>query len=381
LQYTKRHILILSSWYPNRLDPFLGNFVHRFAIGLSQNNDVTVLHTRSDASIPTIKELEVVRTEQGALKTILLYHPKGRNILQTYRYQHKAFKLGLSMLDKPDLIFGHVMLPRGMQFLEAKRKFNCPLIVLEHGSYFRPELSKKRSILEKLILKKLSRKIDVLAAVSNFLKKDLLKEFPDKHIEVIPNPVNLELFHVNPKLPRHIKEFLHVSTMDPQVKNPKGIIDACALLKQLCNANFHLTIVSDEDYRTWQQYVAELNLDRQITFQGPLKNEELVSFYQNADAFILFSSYETFSIVLAESWACGTPIISTPVGIGANLPPELGIQIEIGNTTSLANAMHQIVVEEVQYNAETIRQKAEGFSEKKVIQDIEHLISTQLTHV
>lgn len=367
----KQHILILSSWYPNLNNPFIGNFVKRQAQLLSTKFQVTVLVTKADS---TSKQTEISDQRNGSFREIIVYHPKGKNILQKFLFQKKAFKAGLRLIKEVDLIHGHVLLPKGFQFLAAKKHFNCPLLVTEHGSYFRSEGKEKRTFFEKIILKKIKNKIDLLTCVSEFLKRDLQGDFPQSEIKILPNHVDTNSFKTILKTDNQRKEFLHISTLDERLKNPKGIIDACSILLKKGKKDFHLTMISDESFQKWENYSKQNNLSGHITFLGPLEWLELVPYYQKSDAFILFSAYETFSIVLAEAWACGIPTITTSVGIGHQLPSSLGIQIEINNTQSLADAMLKIIQKDVSFDSHLIQSYAEKYSEKNILSIFEKLL-------
>ena len=367
----KKHILILSSWYPTLNEPFLGNFVKRQAELLSTKFQVTVLITKADSAF---KKREISDKKNGFLREIIVYYPKARTILQKILRENKAFKKGLELVTEVDLIHGHVLLPKGFQFISAKKYFNCPLLVTEHGSYFRPEVKEKRTFLEKLILRNSSNKIDQLTCVSEFLKRDLQEEFPSTDIQILPNHVAIQSFKPEIKLKSKKKEFLHISTLDEQVKNPKGIIDACLTLLQDGEINFHLTVISDEPFQKWENYAKDHQLGEYITFLGPLAWTDLVQYYQRSDAFILFSSYETFSIVLAESWACGVPTITTSVGIGDNISPSLGIQIEKNNTHELAAAMQKVIQEEISFDPHVISAYAQQYSEQNILLTFEKLL-------
>ncbi|MBI1836556.1 MAG: glycosyltransferase family 4 protein [Flavobacteriia bacterium] len=366
-----KHILILSSWYPSRNRPFLGNFIQRFAKLISSKYRVTVLYTCSDIAL---NKIEISENLKGNLREIIAYHPKGKTPFHTLYYQYKAFKKGLNIIQKVDIIHANVLLTKGIQFLIAKRKFKCPLLVLEHASYYRPEVKESRNIYEKMIFALVKPKIDQLAAVSELLKSDLKSDFPNKDIQVLPYHVDLTLFkpkkisadekilHDN----SHFK-FIHISTLDETVKDPKGIIDACKLLINGGITNFHLTFISDEPYGKWETYAYSKKLTDYISFIGPLQWGELVPHYQESDAFILFSKYETFSIVLAEAWSCGIPVITTPVGIGKDLPAELGSQVEVNNPESLAKAMHRMIIRKREFDSVAIRKYANRFSPKNVL--------------
>lgn len=370
----KKHILLLSSWYPNRMSPFLGNFVQRQAELLSEIYKVSVLHTVADASI---SQSECKTTVTGNLTQILIYHPKGTNFISRRKEQEKALETGLNKIENVDLIHAHVILPKGHLFVKAKKRYSCALIITEHGSYYRKEKRKSWSLKDKFILRYTKKHIDHLIAVSEVLQSDMRSYFPLRKIQVIPNLINTELFvpistskalgseqTINTK-----KNFLHISTLDKELKNLKGIIEAVELLRMKGLDNFKMTIISDEPYQEYKDYVASKDLVDYITFYGPLEPSELVSFYQKSDAFVLFSSYETFSIVLAEAWACGIPTITTPVGIAFNMPNDLGIIVKINDPLSLAMAMEKIL-NGLTFDSISIRNQALNYSKESVLNQL-----------
>ena len=357
------HILILSSWYPTVDKPFLGNFVQRQAQLLSSKYRVTVIHTVVDEKVRSFETKESIN---DALIEIIVKHPKKKSIFGKLRQQRKALDHGLNLIDDIDLIIGNVLLPKGHQFVAVAKHYHCPLIYIEHGSYFRPEKRNIWSKTERLILKMVKQNAKEVIAVSDFLKDDLKKDFNRFDIKVIGNHIDTSIFNARPKIRNEITQFLHVSTLDENTKNPTGIIDACSLLKN-ATSKFKLTVISDEDYSTLQKYVVEKQLSDHVEFIGPLEWDELPSYYQAADAFILFSNYESFSIVLAEAWATGTPVISTSVGIAHNMPEQLGIQVEMNNPESLCEGMRKIVDGEIEFNSEQIVAHAQNFSETTIL--------------
>ena len=112
-----------------------------------------------------------------------------------------------------------------------------------------------------------------------------------------------------------------------------------------------------------------------IEVTGSKQWEELPAFYQESDAFILNSIYETFSIVLAEAWACGIPTITTPVGIGYNLSEELGYNTTINDPESLSNAMITFMKNKEQFNSDKIRATGLQYSEEHVLNKLNEIIS------
>ena len=363
------HILLLSSWYPSRVSPFLGNFVQEQARLLAKNHSVTVLYIKTDSSVPEIENTEKV---DNNLKEIIYYVPEKSNFLSRKKEFDRAFKAGISKLNAVDLIHAHCILPKGHLFVKAKKHFNCPLIVTEHGSYFRPERKNKWNFKERFVVSYSRKSIDGLIAVSDFLKSDLQKCFSEKLIEVIPNPINTALFRPGQQPDDSIKQFLHVSTLDPELKDPQGIIEAVDLLCEKGYSNFKLTIVSDEPYSKWQHVVNEKKLNQYIEFAGPMQHSDLVGYYQNSHAFVLFSRYETFSIVIAEAWSTGIPVISTPVGIASKMTDEQGLLVLNHDPLSLALEMEKIL-NGLSFHAQTIRDKASQFSSENVLKQLNQL--------
>jgi glycosyltransferase involved in cell wall biosynthesis len=151
---------------------------------------------------------------------------------------------------------------------------------------------------------------------------------------------------------------LHVSTLDDRIKNITGILEAFDQFSSKGHSTAQLTIVSDEPFEHWQRLCTYKYPNSTIRFVGPLTEEEIVPYFQSCSAFIMNSHYETFSIVLAEAFSCGKPVISTPVGIAKNLPSEFGLQIEIDNVASLVSAMDKFVLMKDQFDPIAIRANA-----------------------
>jgi len=371
MAYKPIDILYLSSWYPNKYQPFVGNFVRRQAAMLAETHNVTVIHTVARAEE---SGFNLEKNVEGNLTEYHVYHQRGKTLLAKRKMQRAALNIAMAEIGNVDLLLTQILLPKGLQFIDAMKNFDCPWIHIEQGSYFRSEIRKKWSIPKRIIIKWAVRNIDQIYAVSNFLKKDMKSVFPKKDIKIISNHVDPERFTYKPKQKRTHTKFLHVSTLDEATKNPKGILDACKLLKNQGETNFSLLIICDEDSSKWREYANELELSDIITFEGAQEWDALPSFYHDADAFILNSVYETFSIVIAESWSTGTPVISTPVGIAFDLPTNLGYQTEFGKPESLAHSMKQFIENKNSFDGIEIQKAASKYSTSNVNEELRTLI-------
>lgn len=370
---SKKHILFLSSWYPSPQKPFLGNFIKAQAEILSQKYKITVLHTIDTENIDDLK-VEVKETDN--LKEVLVFFPQGSNFISRKRNRVKAFQHGLNSIQQPDIILAHVILPNIYLFSIAKNHFKCPLVVTEHSSVYNKDL-KQFSLKDKFLLRFAKSKIDKLIAVSEFLKSDLALKFPTLHIDVVHNPVDLTLFKINQKKASRFSYFLHISTLDKKTKNVEGILEAVSFLVQKGYEQVRLKIVSDELSNEWFEKVASLGLNRYVELIGPKQAAELIAYYQEASAFVLFSEYETFSLVLAESWSCGTPTISTSVGIANQLNPKLGIQVKKGDALHLAMAMEKII-NGATFDNQFIHDYAQQFSIENYLSKMEEIVESCL---
>lgn len=357
MRTSKKHILVLSSWYPNRKNPFLGNFVQRQAQLVAQSLQVTVVHVVPDQAINSV---EIVTNKTANLTEHIGYYPDHKWRLIRLLRERALFKKLLLQIENPTLIHAHVCLPKGYLFLRAKHFFKRPLIITEHGSYFQPTKQSTWSLSMHFLMRKLMTHTEQFIAVSDVLKDDMKRIVKSKEIEVIPNPVNTKLFVPRDESNDSI-HFLHVSTLDDRIKNITGILEAFDQFSSLGHSTAKLTIVSDEPFEDWQRLCHKKYPNSEIGFVGPLTEEEIVPYFQSCSAFILNSRYETFSIVLAEAFSCGKPIISTPVGIAKNLPSECGLQIEIDNVASLVWALDKFVSIKNQVDPMAIRAYALQF--------------------
>ena len=368
----KLHILFLSSWYPTDIKPFLGNFVKKHIDLVAKKHFVTVIDLQADT---IIKSHQISKKSTDNLTEIIVKYPKSSNPIRQYINAKKAFRHGVQSVENIDIIHGNIILSKGLQFLWAKKHFKKPLVITEHASYFNKQKSKSWNWREKLVLKSVIKNASVLSAVSVFLKDEILHAFPGLKIEILPNVIDDSIFTLKEKSENLKIKFLHVSTLDDRFKNINGIIDACNFLKNHRETNFELEIISDENYDTIQRKVNNLALDHLIKFSGPLQTEEIANKMQQSNALVLFSNYETFSCVIAEAWATGTPVISTNVGIANQLNNHLGIQVSKNDIASLVNAMKQMIDKKVVFDQHKLKEASVPFTSNNVLKSIEDIYS------
>ena len=109
-----------------------------------------------------------------------------------------------------------------------------------------------------------------------------------------------------------------------------------------------------------------LNVKDMIRFFGPVDHDDLPTFYSAADALVIPSLYESFSLVALEALACGTPVLSTRVGALESLIQEgiNGSIIPDADPVSLAAVIEGFVASPSSYcsDREAIRSSAGRFT-------------------
>jgi glycosyltransferase involved in cell wall biosynthesis len=89
-------------------------------------------------------------------------------------------------------------------------------------------------------------------------------------------------------------------------KGLRSLIQALALAP-----GWDLVVAGDGDRRSYQELADSLGVGAALRWLGVTSDVQLV--YELADAFVLPSSYETFSLVTFEAAASGLPILASPV--------------------------------------------------------------------
>lgn len=363
MPHTKRHILIMSSWFPTRIDPYVGNFVERYATLLASSCEVTCLHTIGDSSINSI---EVVEEIENNVRYIRVYHPVSKNKLLHWWRQRSALRRGLIRIDHVDLLFAHVFLPRAYQFNKVQRYFHCPVVLLEHGSYFRKSIRKKLNSYQRSIIKQLSRHTQQILAVSEVLKNDMKPLFPTTPIEIVPNFIDRSIFFPRKTLNKNMVKFIHISTLDPKTKNPNLLFEGFLNAYLKADKQLKLTVVSDQDTTKWERWCKENSCEQAVRFIGPLEWDEIADEIRNHDAVLVTSEYETFNIVIAEAWSTGTPVISTEVGIAVNMPNSAGVLLKTNQIAELKQTILRAYHGEYSFDPNEIAKHATEFDAKIV---------------
>jgi glycosyltransferase involved in cell wall biosynthesis len=79
-----------------------------------------------------------------------------------------------------------------------------------------------------------------------------------------------------------------------------------------------------------------LGVARSVRFTGALPHDRLVRFFDDADCLLHSSRYEAQAVVIAEALCAGLPVVSTHVGLAADLAGGAVVTVPVGDARALA---------------------------------------------
>lgn len=360
----KLHILFLSSWYPSNVKPFIGDFIERHAKAVSTLHKVTVVHVVTDDSI---KKNESKKSNDSNLESIIIYLPKSRNKILKFTSFFRAYLQEINKIGHFDLIHINISFPIGIIALYYKWFKNKKYLISEHWSGYQFPHNKKIGFLQKKITQLIVKNAEFVSPVSKNLQSAMEGFGLKGNYSTIPNVVDTLYFNISTKTLDNFT-ITHVSSMDNDVKNIKGILSVFSIVQNsISNVKFQLIGENSEKYKP---LVKELNI-KSIELIDQIPNTEVATYLKNSNVFVLFSNYENLPCVILESFACGVPVISTDVGgIKEYFPNNFGILIEPKKEGSLKNAILKIYNSEVKSDKKTMHEYAHNNFGREAISNL-----------
>ncbi|MEX1191760.1 MAG: glycosyltransferase family 4 protein [Brumimicrobium sp.] len=370
----RKRVLFLASWYPSRVNETLGNFVQRHAEVANKIAYITVLYV---VSTDEVKQLEFDRKTINEVDTLVVYYPKSKSRfpvvsqwIKRRRYLN-ACKKGFSFLDeKFDLVHLNTVFPAGIFAKYLNNKLKVPYVLTVHwtGYLNHTNTYKKLPFFLKQIHYNIFKNASTVLPVSEHLGNSLIELGLIKKFTVLPNVVDESIFNLDcksSKISHNRPHFLHVSSFNDEHKNISGMLQAFKNLQDRKTPYF-LHLITEKKVEDVIHFVEEFKLDtNNLKIEGRQSPEGIAKAMKKADCFVLFSNYETFSVVLAESWMTGTPAIYSKCGgLTEIIDSHLGNQISKKDVNGLTKALESFSIEN--FDRIIIAKSAEKFSSKEV---------------
>lgn len=234
-----------------------------------------------------------------------------KSIRAVYAYEDAAFDLFKvaknnnikTFYDLPTLHFQEVRKFHQSEY-ERFPEFRSCLSALDEPDW---KLERKR---QELIL---ADKV-IVASYSTF-NSLVVNNIDKKKIKIMPYGADFSSIKINKKENNKNLELLYVGRVTPM----KGIHYLIEAVKKIKNKKIKLRIVGLNNYpNNWLEKTISRN-NENISLVGSLPYEELASYYLNSDLFVFPSLYEGFGLVILEAMSYGLPVLSSDVGIAADL--------------------------------------------------------------
>ncbi len=295
----------------------------------------------------------IVKDGKGSLRCSL---DKRVNVIDTQA--GRSFGLLRPLTDylrrqQPDFLISHLELTNVLAILARRLAASrAKLICVTHSNIAMQESvlghkALERSVLRWLYAGDIERVVVSKAAAAEYAA---YTSVPLDDVNVIYNPVIDAGFHERAAQPvnhpwlteKALPVFLFVGRLDP-VKRVPDIVRALALVNQTRPAR--LLVAGEGPARqAILDQAAELGMSDQVALLGHVDNP--LPLMRAADALVLASEREGFSIVLVEAMACGTPVVSTDCPHG---PAELldagryGHLVPVGDAAAMSRAMLSVL--------------------------------------
>ena len=333
-------VLFLSAWYPTKRDAMAGLFVQKHAEAVMQQGaDVRVLYTEA----------------KGINWYIDMWH----------MWRKLKYEWGL-----PDVVQMNVLDKNGLLAWWLNKCYKIPYIIVEHWSGYLPANFSFRGGWHGKIMKAIARGAACILPVSQMLE-DAMKNCGIENEKWLRIHNVVDDFFYEPisaiDVPHKTNEkvrLLHVSCFDEKAKNIQGMLRATRKVAEE-RQDFELVLVgTGVDYEMDVEYAKSLDFPCGILhFTGEQTPQQVAQWMQQSDAFVMFSHYETFAIVLAEAMATGIPIICTnTTGIADSIPKECGLQVTPNDEEALSIAIRNIILNYKSYSSVTIKKYGEQYS-------------------
>lgn len=370
-----KNVLFLASWYPSKENSTLGNFVQKHAELANEVAKVDVLYAVESDSV---EEITIDDNIINELRTVIVYFPSVKSKTPLIRSVIKreayllALKKGFRYLDKSySLVHLNAVFPGGIFAKWLKKKYKVPYLTTVHWTGFL-ENHNEYGVLPfylKRSFKSIFKGASKVFVVSDHLGKSLQKLELIKKYSVLNNVVKSDYFYpekrksTNSTSPR----FLHISTFNDKHKNISGMLSAFGQLKK----DFSLHLITEGDVDDVWLAIENYKIPKEkCKVESRVEAREIGEAMRKADCLVLFSNYETFSVVLAEAWTCGLPAIYSQCGGLTEINnPTLGVQVKVKDRNALIEAMEHFSLND--YDVDAIYNFSDQFSEDNIKKELE----------
>jgi len=265
---------------------------------------------------------------------------------------------------KPKIL--HLTNSFGMPFFTNKSQLDIKVVLTIHDliplTSYCELMSSFERILYKLSIKNSIKKADVIATISKYSARDLVKYFPTVNkniVNVIPNgiesiniPTNLEKTWSNIINKYQINNdiIFYLGGFAPR-KNVPRLLKAYHLLIKSKKINYQLVLSGRfsqnkdiaNNINQIKQYISQNNLEKQVRIIDYLNYNEKIVFLAKAKFFVYPSLYEGFGLPILEALSLGTPVLTSKNSAMEELAEKYVLYANPQDVNNIANKMIELI--------------------------------------
>ncbi len=362
-------IVVLTRVYPNAAQPTFGVFVQERMARVARHLPLVVV-----APVPWFPGEGLIRywrpwfrprvPRHEQREGIDVHHPRflcipgvGKSldglfqalgVLPTLRRLRRAGQL--------DLIDAHFIYPDGVAAWLVARWLGCPYTITLRGTILRISRTRLARYQARRALRGAAR----VFSVSDSLRQVALAMEPDRvPVEVVPNGINLDLFHPEDRracrqalgIPADARVLITVGTLNER-KGFHRVIEQLPQMLQEQPDLYYLAVgggsPDGNDERRLRALAEQKGVADRVVFTGPVPPERLRYCYSAADLFVLPTRFEGWANVFLEAFACGLPAVATDVGGNREVicSDTLGSLVPFGDGPALRRAILDALAQE-----------------------------------
>jgi glycosyltransferase involved in cell wall biosynthesis len=327
-------VLLLSSVFPNGLQPTYGVFVRERARHVAHHCEVRVV-----APVPWFPFNRLIRGRQRSLVAhretdgdFQVYHPRVFSIPAVGKFLDAVFYFaslypflrGLRREFPFDLIDAHFGYPDGVAAALLGRALGCPVVVTLRGN----EAELESSALRRPQLRWALRSTRVIAVSEALRELAMRLGLAPERVRVIGNGIDTGLFHPADRraartklgLPPDRPLLISVGAFVER-KGHERVIDLLPELEQSLPGLLYVAVGIEGGGESRLDAIEQRVrlLDGSVRLAVARPHEEMPIWLTAADVFCLATAREGCCNAILEALACGLPVVTTRVGGNAEI--------------------------------------------------------------
>jgi len=185
-----------------------------------------------------------------------------------------------------------------------------------------------------------------LLTVSNAARDEITREMgvPAGQVVVVPNGVDADLFRPLPDCPRAPGRIIATASADVPLKGLDPLLRAFAVVRARRPAEL-VVVGRPRPNGPIPRLLDELQLNGSVRFVSGVPDAELVALYAGAEAAVVPSLYEGFSLPAVEAMACGLPLVATTAGALPEVVGDSALLVPPGDPLALADQLTALLAD------------------------------------